>query len=296
MTAVPKTSSDVSVIGLGAMGGAIANAFITAGHGVTVWNRSAAKMQPFKELGAVPAADARAAVAAAPVIVICIDDYAATSEVIDTQGIGKELEHRVLVQFSTGTPQEARDLERWALAQRAHYLDGAILAYPREIGHEALIAVSGRKETFDAVEPLLRALSSEVRYLGVPVGAAAALDVAILSYYVCTHLGLIHGALVCESEHVSPELLAGVIVDSVPSDVEEIRHLGRVLRTGDFANPGASIGVYSGVLDRILAQARDASLNAEIAEFADSLYKRGIAAGLEGEEVVALIKLLRKKQ
>ncbi len=139
-------------------------------------------------------------------------------------------------------------------------------------------------------------MSSNIRYLGPSVGAAAALDVAILSYYVCTHLGLIHGALVCESEDVSPELLASVIVDSMPSDVEEIRHLGEVLQTGDFANPGASIGVYSGVLDRILEQARDASINAEIAEFADKLYKRGIAAGLEQQEVVALIKLLRKPQ
>ncbi len=231
MTSVPETSSDVSVIGLGAMGGAIANAFIAAGHGVTVWNRSPERMQPFTELGASPAADARAAVAAAPLIVICIDDYAATRELIDTQQIGKLFQERVLLQFSTGTPQEARDLESWALERRAQYLDGAILAYPREIGHEALIAVSGKKQTFDGIESLLRALSSNVRYLGDPVGAAAALDVAILSYYVCTHLGLIHGALVCESEHVSPELLAAVIVDSMPSDTEEIRHLGRVLKT-----------------------------------------------------------------
>jgi 3-hydroxyisobutyrate dehydrogenase-like beta-hydroxyacid dehydrogenase len=140
----------------------------------------------------------------------------------------------------------------------------------------------------------LGALSSDVRYLGPPVGAAAALNAALMSYYVCTHLGLIHGALVCESEDVNPEMLASLIVDSMPSDTEEIRNLGRALQTGDFENPGASIGVYSGVLDRILEQARDASINAEIVEFADNLYKRGMAAGLEQQEVVALIKLLRK--
>lgn len=87
-----------------------------------------------------------------------------------------------------------------------------------------------------------------------------------------------------------------LIVESMPSDTEEIQHLGEVLKTGNFGNPGASIGVYSGVLDRILEQARDASINAEIAEFADRFYKQGMAAGLEQEEVVALIKLLRKQQ
>lgn len=278
------------------MGAAIARAFITPGHDVCVWNRSPDKMRPLAELGAHCAASAEEAVAAAPLTVICVDDYAATRELIDKSGLGKQLGGKVLVQVSTGTPKEARDLETWAFEQNAEYLDGAILAYPREIGHDALIAIAGATETFQQHESLLGALSSGIRYLGPSVGAAAALDVAILSYYVCTHLGLIHGALVCESEDISPELLASVIVDSMPSDVEEIRHLGEVLQTGDFANPGASIGVYSGVLDRILEQARDASINAEIAEFADKLYKRGIAAGLEQQEVVALIKLLRKQQ
>ena len=276
------------------MGSAIAKAFVARDHDVTVWNRSPDKMTAFADLEAGCAPSAGEAVAAAPLIVICIDDYAATRELIEQNELGRKLNGRILVQFSTGTPKEARDLERWAFDQDAEYLDGALFAYPREIGHEAVIAVSGAANTFERAENILGALSSDVRYLGPAVGAAATLDVALLSYYVCTHLGLIHGALVCESEGVGPELLASLIEDGMPSDVEEIRHLGRALQTGDFDEPGASIGVYSGVLDRILEQARDASINAEIAEFADSLYKRGMAAGLEQQEVVALIKLLRK--
>ena len=38
--------SDVTVIGLGAMGSAIANAFLNAGHDVTVWNRGPEKTEP----------------------------------------------------------------------------------------------------------------------------------------------------------------------------------------------------------------------------------------------------------
>lgn len=287
--------SKVSVIGLGAMGSAIANAFLAGGHELTVWNRSPDKVRPFAESAAVCANSAAEAVDAGDVVVVCIDDYAATHELIEKHKLGKHIQRRVLIQLSTGTPKQARELEQWAITQGARYLDGAILAYPREVGHDALIAVAGDKETFDGAAELLGVLSSDVRYLGSSVGAAAALDVAVLSYYVCTHLGLIHGALVCEAEDLRPDVFASVIVDSMPSDVEEIRNLGHALQTGDFENPGASIDVYSGVLDRILEQARDASINAEIAEFANSLYKRGIAAGLAGQEVVALIKLLRQQ-
>lgn len=284
--------SKVSVIGLGAMGSAIANAFLAAGHELSVWNRSPDKMRPFVKTAAGCAGNAAEAVDAGDVVVVCIDDYTATHELIEKRELGEHVEGRVLVQLSTGTPKQARGLEQWAFAHGARYLDGAILAYPREIGHEALIAVAGEKQTFDGAARLLGDLSSDIRYLGPSVGAAAALDVAVLSYYICTHLGLVHGALVCEAEDLRPDVFASVIADSMPSDVEEIRNLGRALQTGDFDNPGASVDVYSGVLNRILEQARDASINAEIAEFANSLYKRGIAAGLGAQEVVALTRVL----
>ena len=80
----------------------------------------------------------------------------------------------------------------------------------------------------------------------------------------------------------------------MPSDTEEIRKLGQALQESNFESPGASLAVFSGVLDRILEQAQDASINADIAEFANTLYKRGIDAGFADQEVVALIKFLRK--
>jgi 3-hydroxyisobutyrate dehydrogenase-like beta-hydroxyacid dehydrogenase len=39
--------SDISILGLGLMGGALARAFQQAGHKITVWNRSPEKMEPF---------------------------------------------------------------------------------------------------------------------------------------------------------------------------------------------------------------------------------------------------------
>ena len=143
------------------------------------------------------------------------------------------------------------------------------------------------------MQSLLAALSTDVRYLGNAIGAAAALDIAVMSYYIMTHLGLVHAALICESEDVRRDTLASVLVDSLPSDTEEIAHLGNALQKNEFSNPGASISVYSNILDRIRDQAADKGLDTTIPQFADTLYKKGVKAGLGDEEVVALIKLLR---
>jgi 3-hydroxyisobutyrate dehydrogenase-like beta-hydroxyacid dehydrogenase len=287
--------SVVSVVGLGAMGSAIANAFMKAGHSVTVWNRSAERLDAFRASGAVCVNNVADCISASPVTVICIDDYAACNALLQTAAAEKSLHGRTLVQFSTGRPQEARDAEAWAFANGTAYLDGAILAYPREIGHDGLVFLSGKTDTYNNSCELLGALTSDLRYLGESIGAAAGLDVAILFYYICTHLCLTQAALICESEGVPADLLASVIADSSASDIAEVRHLGKAIKNNEFSSPGASLGVYSGIVDRVLSQAQDARINDEIPRFANKILKRGMQAGLGDEEIVSLIKLLRTK-
>ena len=286
--------STVSILGLGAMGGAIANVFLQAGRDVTVWNRTAAKMHPLVEGGATGVASPAEAVRQSNVIVVCIDDYTATWALFEEHGLGPLFAGKTLIQFSTGTPAEARATETGAGQHGTRYLDGAILAYPREIGGSALIAISGRQASYDTVAPLLADLSSDVRYLGESIGAAAGLDIAVMSYYIMSHLGLVQAALIAESEGVRRDLLASILVDSLPSDTEEIAHLGEVLQNDDYADPGASLSVYASILDGILAHSAERGLDSRIAEFAGSLYREGVAAGFGDEEVVALIKILRQ--
>lgn len=38
--------TDITMVGLGAMGGALARAFLGAGHATTVWNRTSSKIVP----------------------------------------------------------------------------------------------------------------------------------------------------------------------------------------------------------------------------------------------------------
>ncbi len=46
--------SEITMIGLGAMGSALARALLKSGHELTVWNRTAQKMAPLVDLGQGP--------------------------------------------------------------------------------------------------------------------------------------------------------------------------------------------------------------------------------------------------
>ncbi len=96
--------SDVTVIGLGAMGTALARTLMDAGRNVTVWNRSPEKMVPLVALGAQGPSDFGEALAASPRAIVCIPDYQTTAELFERPDVTPLLNGRTVVQLSTGTP------------------------------------------------------------------------------------------------------------------------------------------------------------------------------------------------
>ena len=61
-------------IGLGTMGGAMAANLARAGFPLTVWNRTAAKAEPLRELGARVAGSRRDVGQASDVVITCLTD------------------------------------------------------------------------------------------------------------------------------------------------------------------------------------------------------------------------------
>src|SRR5258706_10822448 len=193
--------SDISSLGLGLMGSAVARSLVNAGHRLTVWNRSAAKTQSLVQRGASAAGSLPAAVAASPIVVICIDSYRTTHAMFDKPEVISLLPGRIIVQLTTGSPDEARQADAWFSARGALYLDGAILGGPATMGTpKCTVLCSGRREIFDRCAALLGALGGGTRYIGEKIGAAAAIDMAYLARQYGMYAGVAHGVLICESE------------------------------------------------------------------------------------------------
>ena len=223
--------SDITVIGLGLMGAALARAIQRAGHDLSVWNRSPAKMQPFIDDGVAGAADLVAAITASSVILICIDNYAVTDALMHSEEIAPLLAGRTVVQLSTGTPQEARAASEWMIAHGVAYLDGAILAGPSMIGgDDAQILLSGDEAAHQRAAHLLQCLGGTVRYLGANVGTASALDLAWLTTCYGRFMAVIHAASLCESEAASLDDFISLFPDE-----PDTRHYARVIHEQSFS-------------------------------------------------------------
>jgi 3-hydroxyisobutyrate dehydrogenase-like beta-hydroxyacid dehydrogenase len=281
--------TDVSLIGLGAMGSALARAFIGAGHSLTIWNRTTARMTPLLSRGAIAANSPADAAKASKVCFFCVDNYSVTRNLIENTGMLESLSGRTLVQLSTGTPAEARDLARWLSTHGVNVLDGAILPYPDGIGTaEAQILFAGPTDIYKSCKPILDCLGGDLRHVSEEVGAAAVLDMALLTHQLSNYLGVWHGARVCEAEGLGVDVFASMLPPDDPA-----AHLAWRIHKAEYDNPGATLEVWNAALDRIVEHARDANINPEIPELISSLFRRAIALGHGNRDIATIIEVLR---
>lgn len=285
-----NTKKEVTVIGLGPMGFVLARTLLDDGYKVTVWNRSAEKATALVTDGAILAADPAAAVLASPVIVTCLNNYETTRSILaDT-----DLKGRLLLELTTGTPQDARTAETWIQARGAHYLDGALLATPRQIGKpDTPIFLSGDMVAYEKGEAVLKVLGGHLMYMGAAAGAAAAWDLAILSSLFGLITGFLQGARIFESEKLDVNALGDMINNIAPVLGEMVRHEGAVISTGNFGLPESSLKTCAVSIALMVKQAAESGIPGEVPGFILQLMNKGIKAGYGEEQLGALIKVMR---
>lgn len=282
--------SELTLIGLGAMGSAIARTLIENQYDLTVWNRSSDKTRDLTELGASATESLTQAIESSPKILICIHGYAATRSLLDNPETIPLLHGRTVIQMSTGTPAEARNAETWITEQGGHYLDCSIMVYPNSIGRaEGQLLVSGPQETYQECAPLIKTLGGDIRYLGAPIGAAAALDLALVSRLLANTVGIVYGVHICESENLPLQFFA----DMYPQG-DRGHTLAMTIDKSEFEeNISATVGTSIEAVSAIRNLALDLGINRELPDFILGLYKRAAAAGYGEQDNASLIKIFR---
>ena len=282
--------SEITIIGLGAMGMAIARRLIDQGCELTVWNRSVDKASALAQAGASVADSLPQAIAASPRILVCIHGYGSTRALLDEAEIIPLLSGRTLLQLSTGTPAEARAADSWVQAQGGRYLDGAIMVYPPTIGSpEGQLLVSGPRDVYDDCAVYLAHLGGDIRYLGDNIGAASALDMALVSRLVARTVAIVYGIHICESEGVPLAQYA----DMYPP-ADRAHHLAGIIDSGDFGNNiQSTVGTSLEASTAIGALARDLGISTEFPDFIQGLYQRAAAAGYLDKDSASVIEVFR---
>lgn len=122
----------VSVLGLGPMGHALADALLDAGYRTTVWNRTESKADGLRARGALWAPSPAAAIRASDVTLINVVDHDAVDSVLIAAGAA--VDGRAVVGLSSDAPNRARQTAGLVTDAGGRYLDGAIMTPTDVIG------------------------------------------------------------------------------------------------------------------------------------------------------------------
>ncbi|MFI7283179.1 NAD(P)-dependent oxidoreductase [Micromonospora chersina] len=286
-------SVQVSVLGLGAMGSALAAALVRAGQATTVWNRSPGRAEGLVAQGARAAATAGDAVRASPLVIACLLDHASVHEVLDP--LSGDLAGRTLINLTTTSPEQSRELAAWAADAGIAYLDGGIMAVPAMIGQPgASILYSGSAAVFDRYRPLLDVWGDST-YFGADAGLASLYDLALLAGMYVMFAGFLHGVAMVAPAGVTARDFAAMAAPWLTAMTGAFQGFAAVVDGGDYTVEGQQSLAFSDLaLSGIVAASADQGIGTDVLDVVQRLMRRQIDAGHGPEGFARLIESIRQ--
>ena len=171
------TGARVAFVGTGQMGRGMAGRLLTAGHDVTLWNRTPDKAAPLVARGAHLAPTPKAAVEGAAAVLVMVSDDAASREVwLGPDGVlaGDPEPEALAIECSTLSHAWVRELAEAVRGGGLRYLDCPVTGLPDAAAAGALTLLVGAElRDLEAAGPYLDPLATDRVHFG-PVGAGTA--------------------------------------------------------------------------------------------------------------------------
>lgn len=246
--------SDVSILGAGRMGTAIARCLLRNGRRVAVWNRSAARASSLVEYGAVVVPTAQDALEASPVTLCLLSDTSALRQALGHAGAVPAESSRLLINLSTGTPEEATAVGDWIEAHGLRYLAGSLSGHPHDVGSERMrLYVAGSELVWTQHEDMLRLLAPQARHLGSNLAKPTVMSLAASGAFFIPAISAFVEAAAFAAAHGVPVEEFG---DMMPRYLErlgaEIPALVRAIAAEDFDTDQASLGIFAGAVEKVV--------------------------------------------
>jgi 3-hydroxyisobutyrate dehydrogenase len=159
----------IGFIGLGIMGRGIAHNLLRAGFDLTVWNRTASRMDAFVAAGAHAASSPAEVARSSDIVLTCVSDTPDVEAVI--LGAGGVLEGisagKLVVDHSTISPQATIEMAAKLAEKGAHLLDAPVSGGSEGAAKGTLsIMVGGAEEQVARAMPVFEALGKTITHVG----------------------------------------------------------------------------------------------------------------------------------
>jgi 3-hydroxyisobutyrate dehydrogenase-like beta-hydroxyacid dehydrogenase len=248
----------VACIGLGRMGAGIASSIQRAGFTLRVYNRTAAKMQPFADRGAKAAGSPKQAASGADVVVTnLMDDASVLDAVTGGDGILAGLgAGRIHVDTTTISPRCARHLGEVHAEHGSRFVAGPVVGRPDVAAKgELRTFLGGEAGAIEECRPVVDAYTSLAIHLGEDPGLASSMKL-VVNYTLVATVELMGQVFAFgEKSGISPDMLN--LVMGAFFGQPALQEYARLIRSRDFSDPGFALSGAMKDLELMMQAAGD---------------------------------------
>ena len=286
----------ISVVGLGNMGSALADALLSNGFSILVWNRTISKATPLVDRGATLAQTVAEAAGMADVMIICVAEHSVIKSLLHNDDVAEAMHGKCLIQLGVGTAEEAHENANWAHAHGIGYLEGSILGVPDGIlASAATIICSGSREQYDEQKPILDVFGG-THHLSSTIGAAYQFDKMIYPFGYGATLGFVQGAAMAKASGYSIEAYTNILLEWMKPLAGRLENFGGLVANEDFTAYQATLGAWAAGYEKSLELCQSLRVDDTLLNAHMSMLRKGVDEGYGDEEIIAVFKALLPKQ
>ncbi|PLB47446.1 NAD(P)-binding protein [Aspergillus steynii IBT 23096] len=289
-------SRSISILGLGAMGTALASQFLAQNYKTIVWNRSPAKAVCLAEQGARAASTVLEALAASDMIIICLLDNKAVEETLTPSfaSLSGKTGKTIIINLTNGTPNQARKLSTLITDQGAQYIHGGIMAVPVMVGtpHAILLYSGASEEIFRPLESDLSHLGV-VKYFGPDAGSASLHDLALLSGMYGLFSGFFHATALAKSQGTAATDFMSILTPWLTAMTQYLGVLAKQIDDEDFATRGSNLEMQLAAVPNILTAGDDQGVSSAMILPIVQLLEKAVRDGYGGDDLSRLIEYFK---
>lgn len=286
--------SKITILGVGAMGSRMAVNLITAGHHVTIWNRSRAKAELLVEAGANVAATPRAAVAHAEFVISMVrDDIASRQLWLDasTGALAGMPMDAIAIESSTLTVGWVKELADLMQQQGIAFMDAPVAgSRPQAEAAQLIYYAGGDSAVFARAEPMLKALGSTIHHAG-QIGSGAAIKLMVNALFGIQLAATAELLELMSRTGIDPRKAIDMI-RSGPVLSQAAAGAAQAMLANNFT-PMFPIDLVAKDFSYVVETASDSGAAVPLSEATRQVYEQAAEGGLGDDNITGIVQLYR---
>ena len=286
---------NISVIGLGSMGLALAKTLLKSDSKISVWNRTLSKSKDLNNNGAHVCLSPIEALQCSEIIIVCLSNYEAWKNIIDSNQIDMDLSKKTIVQLTSGSIEEVSDHSDWVKKHNGDLLEGAIISFPSEIGtKDSSIILAGNNEVIENCKDIISLLFPIHTNLGDNLIGPTVLSRALVSGGLAGLIGMMNGVAICQKADISLDHFKDIYIRRINSMIgQESKRIIDAIAAKDTKSTEASISAWGHGQEALLSISKTLDSNLDFQLALNSLFKQAVKSGLEDHDLSAMVKIFK---